>query len=149
MRRAGFFQGRLRKKFVWNLSAVPLSGQDKEITMEAFHSGGWGMYPTLVFGVLMIGASVAYALRPERRFIPVQISLGIMTLVAGSLGFVTGLIKSLGAIHQVPEDQRFIWLIGLGESLNNVALALTLVVFAALAISVGAVRVAFGRPRAA
>jgi uncharacterized BrkB/YihY/UPF0761 family membrane protein len=78
-----------------------------------------------------------------------QISLGIMTLVAGSLGFVTGLIKSLGAIHQVPEDQRFIWLIGLGESLNNVALALILVVLAALMISVGALRIALGNPRAA
>lgn len=108
----------------------------------AFRSGGWGMYPTLVFGLLMIAASVAYAFKPERRLVPLQISLGIMTLVAGSLGFVTGLIKSLGAIHQVPADQRFIWLIGLGESLNNVALALTLVMLGALAISVGALRLA-------
>jgi hypothetical protein len=120
-----------------------------EVTMsEAFHSGGWGMYPTLAFGMLMIGVSLAYAFKPERRFIPLQISLGIMTFVAGSLGFVTGLIKSLGAIHQVPEARRFIWLIGLGESLNNVALALVLVVLAALAISVGALRVALARPSA-
>ncbi|HXI58826.1 MAG TPA: hypothetical protein VNO55_22320 [Polyangia bacterium] len=115
---------------------------------EAFRNGGWGMYPTLAFGMLMIGVSLAYAFKPERRFIPLQISLGIMTLVAGSLGFVTGLIKSLGAIHQVPEGRRFIWLIGLGESLNNVALALTLVVLAALAVSVGALRIALDRPRA-
>jgi hypothetical protein len=129
---------------------VRLSKPNKEVTMgEAFHSGGWGMYPTLVFGVLMIGVSVAYALRPGRRFIPLQISLGIVTLVSGSLGFVTGLIKSLQAIHQVPEDRRFIWLIGLGESLNNVALALTLLVIAVLVISVGAVRVALASPRSA
>jgi uncharacterized BrkB/YihY/UPF0761 family membrane protein len=107
------------------------------------------MYPTLVFGVLMIGVSLVYARRPERRFIPLQISLGIVTLVSGSLGFVTGFIKSLEAIHQVPEDRRFIWLIGLGESLNNVALALTLVVIAVLVISVGAVRVALASPRSA
>jgi hypothetical protein len=124
-----------------NLSTAPLSELATEVAMDgAFRSGGWGMYPTLVFGMLMIAASVAYALKPERRLVPLQISLGVMTLVTGSLGFVTGLIKSLGAIHQVPADQRFIWLIGLGESLNNVALALTLVVLGALAISVGAFR---------
>jgi hypothetical protein len=95
----------------------------------------------------MIGAAIPYALKPDRRFVPLQVSLGIMTLVAGSLGFVTGLIKSLGAIHQVPEGQRFIWLIGLGESLNNVALALALVVLAAAVISVGALRVSFGGSR--
>lgn len=115
---------------------------------EAFHDGGWGMYPTLVFGVLMIGAAIPYALKPDRRFVPLQVSLGIMTLVVGSLGFVTGLIKSLGAIHQVPESDRFIWLIGLGESLNNVALALMLVALAATVISVGALRGAVGRSRA-
>jgi hypothetical protein len=109
---------------------------------QAFHNGGWGMYPTLVLGTLMIAASIAYALRPERQLVPLQISLGIMTLVVGSLGFVTGVIKSLTAIHQVPAEQRFIWLIGLGESLNNVALALTLVALGALAISVGAFRLA-------
>lgn len=109
---------------------------------QAFRNGGWGMYPTLALSTLMIAVSIAYALRPERRLVPLQISLGIMTLVVGSLGFVTGVIKSLMAIHQVPAEKRFIWLIGFGESLNNVALALTLVALGALAISVGAFRLA-------
>lgn len=111
----------------------------------AFHEGGWGMYPTLVFGVLMVAGAVAYAIRPGRRFIPLQVSLGVMTLVCGSLGFVTGLIRSLGAIGGVEEGRRWIWLIGLGESLNNVALALLLIAVAALVGSVGALRLALGR----
>jgi hypothetical protein len=115
---------------------------------HAFHQGGWGMYPTLIFGVLAMAAALAYAVRPERRFVPLQISLGIMTLVCGSLGFVTGLIKSLTAIYQVTPDERFVWLIGLGESLNNVALALTLIMLAALVTSVGTLRLALHGPRA-
>lgn len=109
---------------------------------EMFHEGGWGMFPTAIFGVLLVVAALAYAARPEKRFVPLQISLGIMTLAAGSLGFVTGLIKSLHALGEVKAEERFIWLIGLGESLNNVALAFIFVVLAVLVASVGALRIA-------
>lgn len=109
---------------------------------EAFHEGGWGMIPTTVFGLLMVAASVRYALSPERRFVPLQISLGILTLAGGGLGFVTGMIKSFGAMSQVEPDKRWIWMLGTGESLNNLALALLLVTLGAIASSVGALRIA-------
>lgn len=112
--------------------------------VEAFKMGGWGMYPTLVFGLLMLAASVRYAISPERRFVPLQISLGVLTLMAGTLGFVTGMIKSFGAIGEVPPDQRWIWLLGAGEALNCVGLALVLSILAALAASAGAFRLARG-----
>jgi hypothetical protein len=110
--------------------------------MEAFKMGGWGMFPTLIFGLLMVGASVRYAISPERRFVPLQITLGIMTLVAGGLGFVTGTIKSFLAMGEVTADNRWIWMLGLGESLNNVALALALIALGTLAATVGAYRLA-------
>lgn len=115
---------------------------------QMFDNGGWGMIPTSVFGLILVGAAVVYAVKPEKRFVPMQVSLGILTLMAGSLGFVTGLIKSLGVLHEVKPDERFIWLIGLGESLNNIGLALMLVVLAALLASVGTLRIAFGKARA-
>src|SRR5262249_53909638 len=66
--------------------------------LEAFRLGGWGMFPTLIFGVLMIAATVRYAVRPERRFVPLQVTLGLLTLAAGCLGFVTGMIKTFLAM---------------------------------------------------
>jgi hypothetical protein len=115
---------------------------------EAFHRGGWGMIPTAIFGVLLIGAAILYAVKPDKRFVPLQFSLGILTLMAGSLGFVTGMIKSLNAIGEVKPEERFIWLIGMGESLNNIGLALMVVVLAALLASVGTLRIAFGKAHA-
>lgn len=113
---------------------------------DAFHMGGWGMYPTLVFGLLLLAASVRYAISPERRFVPLQISLGILTLVSGGLGFVSGTIKSLTLMGAVQPDARWLWMVGLGESLNNVALALSLLVLSSLAATVGAYRLSQMNP---
>lgn len=116
---------------------------------EAFHMGGWGMYPTLIFGVFLIAASARYAVRPDKRLVPLQISLGLTTLFAGCLGFVTGVIKSLDALDGVPPEKRWIWLLGVGESLNDIGLALALVIIASLAAAVGALRLAYAKPEAA
>ena len=116
---------------------------------EAFHQGGWGMYPTALFGLLLLAASIRYAFSPDKRFVPLQVSLGIITLTSGGLGFVTGMIKSLSAIGEVTAEQRWIWLLGMGESLNNVALALLLVTVGSIAAGVGAMRIARTSPGAA
>lgn len=109
---------------------------------EAFQMGGWGMYPTLVIGVLMIGAAVWYAIRPEKRYFPLLVSFGLMTFISGCLGFVTGVIKSFMYIGQVGPDERYIALIGVAESLCNVVFALVLIMLAVIASTVGAWRIA-------
>src|SRR5215472_1146163 len=106
---------------------------------EAFHNGfrdgGWGMFPTLIFGLLLLGVSVRYFIDPSRRFIPLLVSLGILTLAAGALGFVTGFIKSVSAVEKGGAAQPVLALLGAGEAANCIGLALSLLVLAALAAS--------------
>jgi len=120
--------------------------EEEKIMGEAFHMGGWGMYPTALFGLLLVAASIRYAVSPERRFVPLQVSLAIVTLASGGLGFVTGMIKSALAIDGAGPDKRWIWVLGMGESLNNVALALALITIGGLAATVGALRLARDSP---
>jgi hypothetical protein len=110
--------------------------------IEMFRLGGFGMIPTFLFGVLAVVASARFAFRPERRHVPLQVSLSTLTLAAGGLGFVTGLIKSLLAMGEVGPDERWMWLLGAGEALHNLALALALLTLGGLAASVGALRLA-------
>lgn len=103
--------------------------------MDAFRLGGWGMYPTLVFGLIFVVGAIQYARRPEPHHRPLVISLGVLTLIVGSLGFVTGLIATMA--HTEPPNEPRVALVGLGESLHNVSLALMLLVVGTIAAVIG------------
>jgi hypothetical protein len=105
---------------------------------DAFIAGGWGMYPTLIAGLALLAACVRYASRPESRHVPLMLCLGLFTLLAGALGFITGVMAMLGGVEgPQAEPPRGVLYLGLGESLNNVALALLLTTLSALLASVG------------
>ena len=115
--------------------------------MHWFHLGGVAMWTTLALGSLAISAACQYARRPHTRYVPLVASLGVMTLLSGGLGFVTGLIASLQGVHMQAEGQRWIWMIGLSESLVNVAFALLLLSLATGAMVVGAYRLTLITPQ--
>jgi hypothetical protein len=107
-----------------------------------FRDGGWGMYPILVFGAALLLVALAYARDPHRRFVPLLVALGTLTMTAGGLGFVSGVIVSCEYAAGLPADQRHIIALGVGESLNNVAFALCFLVLAGVAASYGALKIA-------
>jgi hypothetical protein len=116
---------------------------------DFFRDGGWGMYPTTLFGFFLVASAVLLLLRPERRWVPLVVSLGVMTFGAGLLGTATGLINTFRYVQKVPlPDQVQIASLGCAESLNNVVLALVIVVFSTLLATVAALRASLV-PRAA
>ena len=108
--------------------------------MEAFDAGGWGMVPTMVFGLMALAASALFAVRPERRFVPLVVSTSLLTLASGALGFVTGVISSFSAILGAPD--RGMAMVGVGESGYCLALAMVFVVLTLMATTVGSLRLA-------
>jgi uncharacterized membrane protein len=108
---------------------------------DFFHAGGWGMWPTLIFGFLLVASSVLSLLRPERRYLPLVVSLGATTLGSGLLGFSMGLVNTFRFLPQVPQAEQVV-IAGLGfeESLHNVILALILIVLSSVLVSASAFR---------
>lgn len=89
--------------------------------------GGWGMYPVLIFGLAAFAAGLWQLLAPRRDRAVLAGWLMGLTVLAGLLGTATGVQTSARYISQVAADKRWIFLIGLQESLNNMICALILV----------------------
>ena len=109
---------------------------------DAFHLGGWGMYPTTIAGLVLLFAAVRYARQPDLIRREVVRRLAMLTFLVSCLGFVTGVIKSFvaaGADNMSPDLGRMV-VGGVGESLNNVGLGLVLLIVASIATSIGAAR---------
>lgn len=108
---------------------------------EFFSAGGWGMYPTLVFGFLLIACSILFLFRPEPRYLASLVGLGACTGAAGLLGSCSGVMNTLRYAMQAPAEERFLALVsGCEESLHVVMLGLILMVIAGIFVTLGAVR---------
>ena len=108
---------------------------------DFFVAGGFGMYPTLLAGLCLLFTCVRYARRPEQRHVPLMLALGLFTLLAGGLGFVTGVVSMLeGYTGPLASEGPIVLFHGIRESLHNVVLALFLAVVASIFASVGAWR---------
>lgn len=106
---------------------------------EAFRLGGWGMYPTLIIGLLLAFAAVRFAVRPERHRLTLIIWMQVLTMLVGILGFTAGLIRASLLVGRGTQPADSL-IQGFGESLHNVGLALCLVVMAGIAGAIGLAR---------
>ena len=113
---------------------------------DFFADGGWGMYPTALFGFLFVASGFLYAFRPESRFVPIVFCAGVAALGAGVLGTAVGFITTFRYVQTVaPADQVKIAVLGCAESLNDTVLALMLAIPSALLTLIGAGRAAIKR----
>jgi hypothetical protein len=107
---------------------------------EFIREGGWPMFPVLVCGALSLATAVRYAVAPRRELLALVIGLGVTTVILGCLGAALGVQQSARYIGTVEESKRWIFLIGLKESLNDLVAALVFAVLDGLIATAGAYR---------
>ena len=107
---------------------------------EAFRHGGWGMYPTLLVGLVLVISSLAYAWRPDRHGALIARRLAILTSLVSVLGFTTGVIKCFTSV--AGSDWRVSQEVvnGVGEALNCIGLGMVLLTLSCLLSVIGAIR---------
>lgn len=99
-----------------------------------FTAGGLGMYAISVEGFLLLAAALLLALRPERRFVPLVVSLGLLTLAGGALGSLVGIVSTLHYVARTPTNQVQTLVMGAAEASHCLVLAL-LIIGAALTLT--------------
>ncbi len=110
---------------------------------NAFHLGGWGMYPTTIIGLVTLFTAFMYARDPDRRRYAVVKTLSIVVLLTSVLGFIVGTMKTFLGTADLPAGEGpSVALIGVGESLHNIALGLCILVVTWIMVAVGASRAA-------
>jgi hypothetical protein len=116
--------------------------------MSEFLAGaGWGVWPTLVFGIASLGLASAHAVKPRPQAMPLIVGTGLATLFAGALGFVTGVIACFTALASVGFERgeplpnaQLIAFAGISEASANIVVALALAMLVSLVAGVGSYR---------
>lgn len=123
---------------------------------DFFYEGGLGIYPTALCGFLLVAAACLLALRPERRFVPLVVSLGLLTLGSGLFATWVGYLKCFHGVVNAAKSGAFaatgsampaMVLEGIAQASHCFVLALCLVVSALWLASIAAWRAS--RTRAA
>lgn len=106
--------------------------------MVFIHEAGWGIYPVLAFGIAALIVALKQLLAPKQGRATTAAWLMALTGVAGLLGTATGLQSTAYYVHDVQD--KWIFVAGLRESLNNMVAAGVFVALAMLAMLVAHVR---------
>lgn len=107
---------------------------------DFIREAGWGIYPVMLFGAVSLIVSLRYAIAPAREILPLVIGFGVATIIAGALGTTTGLQATASFVARTQADERWLFVVGLRESLNNMDAALLVAAVDALLGTIGAYR---------
>jgi mannose/fructose/N-acetylgalactosamine-specific phosphotransferase system component IID len=106
--------------------------------LDFIRSAGFPIYPVLVFG---LGALALAAMELKEglghRVRPAAWLMGV-TMLSGLLGTVTGMQMSANHIGEI--NEKWIFLLGLSESLNNLVAATVMVIVSMLLLFGASVR---------
>lgn len=107
--------------------------------MSFLTAGGPLIWLVLILGAIaLVAAGRAFA--QGGRQVPLAIGAAVATLTMALLNTVLGFQKSVSGLGQVAADKRWIYLVELEESLNNMVVALLVALLVSLLLAAGAYR---------
>lgn len=113
--------------------------------IDFIREAGYGIWGVLVAGSLATALAARYAMRPDDRLVPRIRVASMATMVLGVLGTVIGVQTSARYLYEVGPEEKWIFAVGLMESLNNLVAAL-LILLVVLALSYVGIHRAARRP---
>ena len=111
---------------------------------DFFVEGGWGMYPTLIFGLISVGGAIWFALKPEPRRLAFTAGMWltlVSAIVHATWTDLAAVFGNLGEAAQKPDTQvAAILFTGLKESTRPGALGGIFLTLTLLIVSIGALK---------
>ncbi len=104
---------------------------------EIIYEAGWPAYPILALGGVALVQAIRHALWPQRSLVSIVVGLSIAAVLMGLFGTSLGVQHTIEGVGKMPPEERWIFLIGLRESLQCFALSMALVIPAVLLATVG------------
>ncbi len=112
--------------------------------LDFFMEGGWGMWPVLALGLVMMGVAVRYAMDPTAPRLRVVITAGValtVTMVHATWTDIAAVLFALQDPQRVPDDQLVrILFAGLKECTRPGAMGGAFMMVACVAVVLGAWR---------
>lgn len=102
------------------------------------------MWPVVLFGAAALLLALLFVVRPTWARLALAAGFALVTMGAGCLGSVMGIRRSTGVVTHVEHVPEF--LVGVRESLGNLALALGEVIVVVLLCTVGVYRLLSAPP---
>jgi hypothetical protein len=109
--------------------------------MEFFVEGGWGMFPVLVMGLLLVGAGVRFAIhgQPIRLWFIATLALTLLVTVAhATWTCLAAVLRFLETVE--PAQFRHTLLVGLRESTHPATLGGALLSLSLVLVTLGIYR---------
>jgi hypothetical protein len=116
------------------------------LIVDFVREAGWPIFPTLAFGVAALSVAIKLIEKPTEQLASLARNLSVITLILGVFGTIIGLQYTVRAVEGVTPELRWIFVVGLRETLNNLDAALLLLFPTMLCYTAGMFKLRQGKP---
>ncbi len=108
--------------------------------MNYLSQSGPLIWVVVAFGAVGLLFAIRYAIDQRRQLASTAVGATVAAAIVASIATVAGFQRSVAGLREVAADDRWIYLFGLKESLNNLVIALVFGCLVTLLLTAGSYR---------